>query len=98
MAPAIAGSRGLLGPLQKILQPRTYLTRDAHDFLDDFKWLAQNLHDRPTRLFELVPSPPQMLGTTDASGIGLGGIFFVPTEKATPTEPSYKAYVWRYCL
>jgi hypothetical protein len=101
MAPALAGSRGLFGPLQKALASnnnRVNLTADAHDFLDDFRWLAKNLHDRPTRLFELVPAPPQVIGTTDASGIGLGGIFFVPTAQATPSEPSYHSYVWRYRL
>jgi hypothetical protein len=81
MTPALAGSRGIIGPLQKVLKPnskRIHLTSDAHDFLDDFGFLAQNLHDRPTRLFELEPSTPQELGTTDASAIGLGGIFLSP--------------------
>jgi hypothetical protein len=101
MAPAIAGSRGLFGPLQKVLRTnskRVHLTTDAHDFLDDFRWLAKNLYDRPTRIFELIPSPPQVIGTTDASGNGFGGTFFVPTEQSTPSEPSYRSYVWRYRL
>ena len=93
MAPALAGSKGLFSPLQKALihnKPRIHLTKDAHDFLDDFRWLAHNLHNRPTRLFELVPSPPWVIGATDASGAGLGGVFFVPTAQSSATDPQYR--------
>jgi hypothetical protein len=101
MTPALAGSRGLFGPLQTILQPnkkRLYLTSDAHDFLDDFRYLAKNLQERPTRHFELVPSSPQVIGATDTSTVGLGGVFLVPTEQSTPLTPSYRSYVWRFRL
>jgi hypothetical protein len=60
--------------------------------------MANNLHNRPTRLFELVPTPPQIIGATDASGSGWGGIFFLPTDQATQNKPEYTAYVWRYRL
>jgi hypothetical protein len=63
MAPAIAGSRGLFGPQKKVLLPiskRIHLTIDAHDFLDDFRWLARNLHERLTSFFELVPAAPKV--------------------------------------
>jgi hypothetical protein len=101
MAPAIPGSRGLFSPLQTVLSPhktRLYLTKDAHDFLDDFRWLAHNLDSRPTRLFELVPSPPLVIGATDASGIGLGGVFFIPTDHSSEAQPQYHAFVWRHRL
>jgi hypothetical protein len=101
MAPAIPGSRGLFSPLQTILskqKTRLYLTKDAHDFLDDFRWLAHNLGSRPTRLFELVPSPPLIIGATDASGIGLGGVFFIPTDHSSEAQPQYQAFVWRHRL
>jgi hypothetical protein len=32
------------------------------------------------------------------SVIGLGVIFFVPTEQSTPSKPSYRSCVWRYRL
>jgi hypothetical protein len=99
--PALAGSKGLFSPLQKALihnKPRIHLTKDAHDFLDDFRWLSHNLHNRPTRLFELVPSPPWVIGATDASGAGLGGVFFVPTTQSSATDPSYHSFVWRHRL
>jgi hypothetical protein len=71
MAPALAGSKGLFGPLQNALlpnKPRIHLTKDTHVFLDDFRWLAHNFRNRPTRLahnfrnrptrlFDLAPSP-----------------------------------------
>jgi hypothetical protein len=60
--------------------------------------VGQTLYDRPTRIFELIPSPPQVIGTTDASGSGFGGTFFVPTEQSTPSESSCRSYVWRYRL
>jgi hypothetical protein len=61
-----------------------------HDFLDDFRWLATTLHDRPTRIFELVLSPTQVIGTTGASGNGLGGTFCIngtinPNQIITPS-------------
>lgn len=101
MAPAIPGSRGLFSPLQTILSPhkaRLYLTKDAHDFLDDFRWLAINLSSRPTRLFELVPSPPLVIGATDASATGLGGVFFVPLAPTVEDQPLYQAFVWQHHL
>ena len=99
MALALPGSRGLFGPLQAILHPdqtRLRLTQDAHDFLDDFRWIARTLHDRPLRLFELVPTEPTAIGATDAAAHGMGGIFFVPTDYATPDAPDYESYVWRH--
>lgn len=99
MSIAMPGSRGLFGPLQAVLHPkqtRLRLTTDAHDFLDDFRWIAGTLHDRPVRLFELIPTEPTAIGATDAAGHGMGGVFFVPTNDATPDAPDYESYVWRH--
>ena len=98
MSIALPGSRGLFGPLQHVLRPeqkRLHLTNDAHDFLDDFRWVAHNLHERPTSLYELVPGTPIAIGSTDAAGHGLGGVVFLPTTTSTPSHPSYVSFVWR---
>lgn len=99
MAPALAGSRGLFGPLQKAFAPnatRLHLSSDAHDFLDDFRWLARRLVDRPMTLFELLPDQPTFLGATDASGLGMGGVIFVPHPKSTQAAPLHCSFLWRH--
>ena len=98
MSPAVAGSRGLFGPLQEGLlatTTRIHLSIGIHDCLDDFRWLLANLEGRPTRIAELIPSEPRCIGATDAAGHGMGGIFFIPTGEATPAQPTYHACVWR---
>ena len=98
MTLALPGSRGLYSALQvrfKADKKRIRLTRMVHDFLDDFRWIAQTLDSRPTRIYETVPTAPQIVGTTDALGIGMGGVFFVPTPWSTPRFPDYYPYLWR---
>lgn len=98
MALAIPGSRGLFSALQfrfKADKTRIRLTTMVHDFLDDFRWLVASLHTRPTRIYELVPTFPLYLGATDASGIGMGGVIFVPALDATPAKPEWESYLWR---
>jgi hypothetical protein len=98
MAPAIAGSKGLFGPLQEALKTsgkRIHLSKHAHDFLDDMRWLITTTYQRPVRLFELIPADPTVLGTTDSSGVGCGGIFFVPTTASSPHQPEYESFLWR---
>jgi hypothetical protein len=62
--------------LSKSKAGRIRLDRGVHDALDDFRWLADNLFDRPTRLYELVEQVPTLVGATDACGVGLGGVSF----------------------
>jgi hypothetical protein len=81
MAIAIPGSRGLFSLLQKALQHqsdgRIRLWRGVHGTLDDLQWLANDLAIRPTRLYKIVPQPdPELLGAQDASGDGMGGVWF----------------------
>jgi len=98
MSLALPGSRGLFSALQvrfKTDQTRIRLTRMVHDFLDDFRYVASTLDDRPTRIYEVVPTSPHIVGTTDASGIGMGGVFFLPAPWATPNHPDYFPYMWR---
>ncbi|CAB9521004.1 hypothetical protein SEMRO_1153_G247080.1 [Seminavis robusta] len=61
MVIAIPGARGLFCTLQEAFRHqeesshRLRLTKQVHDFLADFKWLAHSINERPTRLGEVVP-------------------------------------------
>ena len=54
---------------------RVYLNTQFHDAIDDFRWLAEDIISRPTRLAEVVPEAPTLVGTVDASGAGMGGVW-----------------------
>ena len=98
MALALPGSRGLFSALQfrfKADKKRIRLTTLVHDFLDDFRWIVANLAARPTRIYEVIPTEPLIIGATDASGWGMGGVFFWPTPNSTEDAPDYEAYVRR---
>jgi hypothetical protein len=91
MSIAIPGARGLFSQLQVAgrteEQGRIRLHRGFHDTLDDFRWLQRDLEHRPTRLYELVPMSPTLVGSHDASGLGAGGVWLPgPTavSRATP--------------
>jgi hypothetical protein len=90
MSLALPGSRGLFSQLQEALvhqkQKRLRLSRGVHDALDDFRWLAANIANRPTRLAELVATPPAVHGTADASGKGMGGVAFPPSQEFTSPD------------
>jgi hypothetical protein len=86
MAIALPGSKGLFSLLQEALRhqsdSRIRLSQGVHDTLKDLRWLAQDLASRPTRLYEIVPQPePELLGAQDASGNGMGGVWFPTTTK-----------------
>ena len=87
MSLALPGSRGLFSSLQAALQSsdgkRLRLTKSFHDALAEFEWIRSDLASRPTRLQELVPTNPTLLGAHDASGIGAGGVWF-PGATAIP--------------
>lgn len=92
MAIAIPGARGLFSVLQEAFRhndtndnrPRLRLTNAVHDFLDDFRLLAKDVANRPTRIAELVPDVyPATLGACDAAGQGMGGVHFVPDKDGT---------------
>lgn len=84
MVLAIPGLKGMFSVLQEALrhqsQRRIRLTRSSHDFLDDIRYLAQDLHNRPTRFREIVPTPIQLIGACDAAKAGMGGVFFPPNH------------------
>ena len=84
MSLAIPGSRGLFSHMQEALRhreghphrgkPRLSLHAGVHDALQHFRLLHHDLTRRPTRLYELVPLPPTVIGAHDASGRGMGGV------------------------
>jgi hypothetical protein len=96
MVLAIPGGRGLFSQLQSVLlhaqdpkpTDRLRLSTAVHDQLDDFRWLANELSDRPTRWAEIVDSAPTFLGTVDASGLGMGGTWI-------PVGPTTAPMLWR---
>jgi len=97
MSIALPGSRGLFSLLQEafrhedLARPRLRLTRAVHGVLQDFRWLAKDLSSRPTRIAELVPFDPKVVGACDAAGTGMGGVFFVPDVTGDSTTP----HLWR---
>jgi hypothetical protein len=75
---------GLFNELQYTLvkadKHRVHITQDVRDALDDFELLGRSVASRPTRLAEIIPSPPSCIGAHDASGLGAGGVWFTPTR------------------
>jgi hypothetical protein len=80
MGVALPGSRNMFGRLQNALslssKTRVSLKKGVHQALDDFRWIAADLRDRPTRIAEVVPLKPVADGHHDASGAGAGGVWF----------------------
>jgi hypothetical protein len=92
MVLAIPGGHGLFSQLQSVLlhlpkaKPSDQLRLDqpVHDQLDDIRWLADNLRDPPTRWAEIIDSAPAFLGTVDASGQGMGGVWISADDNDHP--------------
>jgi len=80
MALALPGARGLFSHLQAALATATSnrlrLHSGFHRALQDFRWMRDDVSQRPTRLQELVPTTPSLIGTHDAAGPGAGGVWF----------------------
>jgi hypothetical protein len=81
----IPGGRGLFSVLQESLKKRcdngtrVHLTPIVDSMIQDFRWLATDMMRRPTTIAELIPARlPAALGGQDASGVGMGGVHFVP--------------------
>ena len=51
----------------------------------DFRWLLQDIKNRPTRIAELVPLLASAEGHHNASGTGAGGVWF-PSEHLQPRQ------------
>ena len=86
MAIGIPGSRGLFGTLQHGLKHtdryRIKTSKQMRDELADFECLSQELGRRPTKIAEIVPDHPVAVGSHDASGKGMGGIWLPATTNS----------------
>ena len=60
--------------LAKAVGRQVHLTVDVHNKLDAWRDLFSSLAKRTTHLRELDISPPTWIGTTGASGSGMGGV------------------------
>ena len=65
---------------------RVLLTRGIHQALEEFRWLAEDLSKRPTRLYAIVPFQPTLDGYHDASGSMYRGAV-LPGLTAVPCTP-----------
>lgn len=95
MVLAVPGLKGLFSLLQEALRhedrKRIRLTTHMHDFLDDIRWLVRDLHNRPTRLREIVDTPPAAVGASDAAAAGMGGVIFTRERDTGKLHP----LLWR---
>jgi hypothetical protein len=104
MALALPGARNMFSRLQNALdkdsKTRVSLDKGVHQALEDFRWMADDIAARPTRIAELVPLSPSAEGHHDAAGstgAGAGGVWF-PSDTLRPRE-GWKAevpVVWRF--
>jgi hypothetical protein len=62
-----------------------------HAFLDNLRWIVQDLHARPTRLWELVDTPVAAIGASDAAAAGMGGVLFAHDHPTGTLHP----ILWR---
>ena len=87
MGPAVPGSASLFGALQLRLSHAdrhwVRITRHLQDHLDDFEALALDVSRRPTRLAELIPDYPLVVGSVDAAKPGMGRVLFTPGHPPT---------------
>jgi hypothetical protein len=95
MSIALPGTRGLFSILQEALRHQSsdgkqlWTRLPVRGFLEDFRWLAKEIGSRPTSVDEIIAQPPAMSGSANASGIGMGGVFFLPGGRP---------YLWRKAL
>ena len=67
------------------------LSKGVHEALTDFHWLAKDVENRPTHIYELVPLRPNVDGYRNASSYMCGGMALPrPTAipRILPPQPS----------
>ena len=87
MAMGIPGASSSFSFLQQAFKTgakRLRLSPAMHDQLDDFRWLAEALATRPTRIAEVVPDAADYVGTYDAANPGAGGVWLPHEQWALP--------------
>lgn len=88
----IAGGKGLLSPLYRVLQkapPWVQITPTIKSALQDWKPLIRDLARNPTHVSLLVHQEPHIIQYTDACGLGAGGVVVGGKEDLHPI-------VWQY--
>ena len=95
MALALPGAKGFFSQMQEDLchvkGKRVTLSTGVHEALSDFKWLAEDVANRPTRMYELVPLRPTVDGYHNSSGYMCRGVVLPgPTSipRKFPPQPS----------
>ena len=81
---AIPGGVGCLSWIQALLKgapDRVYLNQQFHDAMEDFRWMADDICSRPTRIAEVVPETPAAIGMSDAAGPGMGGVWLPGSDE-----------------
>ena len=93
MALALPGARGLFSQIQEALfrvkVKRVTLSKGVHEALADFRWLAEYVANRPTRIYELVLLQPTVNSYHDASGYMCGGVVLPGPTSVPRILPSY---------
>ena len=93
MSPALPRTRGFFSVLQAALQyterHRVRITTRIHALAQDFVALVNSVHQQPTRLAELVPTSPSVVGACDVCQIGMGGVWF------DALDPNAAPILWR---
>ena len=89
IARGVPGSKGLLSALQlavnRASDGRIRITANVRHHLQTFEALVADLCKQPTHLAEIVPEDPALIGTTDGSGLGLGGVFMAESRGVVRT-------------
>ena len=64
--------------LKRVTGRQAQLTADVHNELEDWRELVRSLASQPTHLRGLQPFLSTWIGSTDASGSGMGGVYQDP--------------------
>ena len=87
MALALPGAIGLLSQIQEALchvkVKRVTLSKGVHEASADFRWLAEDVSNRPTSIYELVPLRPTVDGYHKTFSYMCGAVVF-PGPMAIP--------------
>jgi hypothetical protein len=57
--------------------------------LTDFETLAQSILQRPTRIAEVIPNYPSVIGSVGAAKAGMGGVVFAPGQPPTLWQAAF---------
>jgi len=97
MALALPGARGLFSLLQEAFchtdntKTCIHLTPVIHHIFRDIQTLYDDIMHRPTCLYKIVPQPPSLIGSHDASRLGTGGIWLPSNHAITQTTAAMVA-------